>query len=122
MHRSVLPLIVISLAAACRPAPKAPAPAASAAVSADTWAIVDGRPIHRDAVEKAYRRMANPAETPSAQEALAAKLSLLNDLIVQDILLARARQLKIEVPVSEIDAAYADAKNNISDADFEQEL
>jgi parvulin-like peptidyl-prolyl isomerase len=58
----------------------------------------------------------------SDEEALAVKLSLLNDLILQDILIAKARERKIEVPASELDNAYAEAKKNISDEAFQQEL
>jgi peptidyl-prolyl cis-trans isomerase SurA len=114
-----------SITAGCRPNPAKPAssPATSATpVSADTWALVDGRSITRDAVEKAYRRLGNASEAASDEEALTAKLSLLNDLIVQDILLDKARQLKITVPDSEVDAAYAEAKKNITDEAFQQEL
>ena len=79
--------------AACRPTARD----AGRAVSADTWAVVDGREITRDDVEKAYRRTRDASQTLSDEEALTAKLSLLNDLIVQDILLAKAGALKIEV-------------------------
>jgi peptidyl-prolyl cis-trans isomerase SurA len=124
MHRSVFVLnmlVAVSFAAGCRSTP-APSATPAPAVSPDAWAVVDGRTITRDAVEKAYRRMGNPAQPPSAEEALAAKLSLLNELIVQDILLARARELKIQVPESDIDNAYGDAKKNITDDDFQKEL
>jgi peptidyl-prolyl cis-trans isomerase SurA len=129
MHRHFFllsTLIAVALTAACRPNPakSAATPATSAApVSADTWAVVDGRSITRDAVEKAYRRMEGSAgASASDEEALTAKLSLLNELIVQDILLAKAPQLKVTVPDSEIDAAYAEAKKNITDEAFQQEL
>lgn len=94
----------------------------AAAVSDDTWATVDGRKISKDDVEKAFRRNQDPAQTLSNEEALTMKLSLLNELIVQDILLAKAQALKIEVPASELDAKYAEAKQNISDATFQEEL
>jgi len=58
----------------------------------------------------------------SEDESLTAKLSLLNDMIVQDILLAKARELKIDVPSTELDNAYAEAKKNIPDDAFQQEL
>jgi parvulin-like peptidyl-prolyl isomerase len=112
-------LSAVALATACGSTPATPAPAA---VSVDTWAVVDGRPITRDDVEKAYRRSAQTGQTLSEDESLTAKLSLLNDLIVQDILLAKARAQKIELPESELDNAYAEAKKNISDAAFQQEL
>jgi peptidyl-prolyl cis-trans isomerase SurA len=95
---------------------------ASQAPSPDTWATVDGRPITRERVEKAFRRGQDPASKPSPEEAMTAKLSLLNEMIVQDILVARAQALKIEVPQSEFDSAFAERKKNMTDATFEAEL
>src|SRR6185436_1037127 len=109
----------IVLAVACRSTPSTPA---AAPVAADTWAGVDGRSIGRADVEKAYRRTRDQSQPLSDEETLTAKLSLLNDLIVQDILLAKARELKIEMPDSEVDTAYADAKKNLGDQAYEQEL
>src|SRR5687767_14152201 len=94
---------------------------APAAVSADTWAVVDGSEITRNEVEKAFRR-ADGAQTMSEEEALTAKLNLLEDLIMQEILIAKAGALKVEVPESELDTAYNDAKRNIPDEAFQQEL
>ena len=111
-------LVVGAVVGACR----SKGPATAAAISPDTWATVDGRTITRDEVEKAYRRTHDSAEKISEEEALTAKLSLLNDLIVQDLLLAKAGALKIELPETEVDAAYADAKKNIPDEAFQEEL
>ena len=97
-------------------------PAAAPPPSADAWATVDGREIRKDDVEKAYRRNLQPNSTPSEDEATVAKLSVLNDLIVQDILLHKARELKIEVPDSELDTAYAEARKDIPEEQFQQEL
>jgi peptidyl-prolyl cis-trans isomerase SurA len=96
--------------------------AAPAAVSPDTWATVDGRSITKDDVDKAYRRTRDVSQTLSEEETLTAKLSLLNDLIVQDILIARAGALKVEVPQSDLDTAYENAKKNLSNEAFQQEL
>jgi peptidyl-prolyl cis-trans isomerase SurA len=114
----VLALAMTSLVAGCR---STPAPTATP-VSADTWAVVNGREIKRDDVEKAYQRTGNASQPLSSEEMLTAKLSLLEELIVQDILLQKARDLKIEVPASELESAYAEAKKNISDEAFQQEL
>lgn len=92
------------------------------AASAGTWATVDGRSITGDEVEKAFRRTQEPGATPSPEEAMTIKLSILNEMILQDILLAKARALKIEVPDAELDAAYAERKKNMNDATFEEEL
>ena len=106
-------------AAACR-SNQSGAPAA--AVSPDAWASVDGRPITRDEVDKAYRRTRDVSQTLSEEETITAKLSLLNDMIVQEILIARAGPLKVEVPQSELDTAYDNAKKNLADEAYQQEL
>ena len=54
-------LAALCLTAACRSAP-APAPAP---VSADTWAVVEGKEITRNDVEKAFGRTGNSAQTLS---------------------------------------------------------
>ena len=111
-------LAVTCLSPGCRSKPTA----SSTAVTTDTWAVVDGRPITRDDVEKAFRRARDAAQPISDEEAAAAKLTLLDELILQDILLAKARQLKIEIPDSDLDKAYAEAKKNMPDDAFQQEL
>jgi peptidyl-prolyl cis-trans isomerase SurA len=50
------------------------------------------------------------------------KLSILNEMIVQDILLARAVTLKIDVTAAELDAAYAERKKNLTDPQFDEEM
>ena len=111
-------LAAAAFVTACQSKPPAPA----TTVSADTWAVVDGREIKRDDVEKAYRRTGQSLQPLSDEEALTAKLALLNDLIVQDILLAKARDLKIELPQAELDTAFADARKNLSDEAFQKEI
>jgi len=113
----VIAFTLAVLSGACRSTPAAPPPP-----SADTWAVVAGREIKRDAVEKAYRRTPQASETLSEEETLTAKLGLLNELIVQDILLAKAREMKIELPGTELDAAFAEAKKNMPEEAFRQEL
>ena len=109
------------VSAACRSTPPPQSPVA-ATVSPDTWALVDGRGISREDVEKAYRRNGQAAQPVPDEEALAAKLTLLDNLIVQDLLVAKARDLKIEIPAVEIDTAYSDARKNLTDEAFQQEL
>jgi peptidyl-prolyl cis-trans isomerase SurA len=120
-HRAaaVLGAVAVAvLAAGCRSNATPPAPA----VSPDTWATVDGREIKRDDVDKAYRRVGQGAASASEEETLNAKLNLLDDLIVRDILHAKAGVLKIEVTEAELDAAFAEARKGIPDEAFQQEL
>ena len=110
----------VCLVAACR---STPAAAPVKPVSPDAWAVVDGHEISRDDVDKAYRRTQEPAQAPlSDEEVLTAKLSLLNDIILQDILLSKAAALKLEVPTTELDTAYDNARKNIPEDAFAQEL
>ena len=112
----LLTLALAGLAAACQSKPAAPP------VSANAWAVVNGREITRDDVDKAYRRTDQSAQPLAEDEVFAAKLVLLDDLIAQDIFLAKARDLKIDVPESELDTAYAEARKNIPEEAFKQEL
>jgi peptidyl-prolyl cis-trans isomerase SurA len=120
MHRHLV--AVTLLTASCAAAACQSTPATPAAVSADTWAVVDGRAITRDDVEKAYRRAGDTTQALSNEETLTAKLTLLNDMIVQEILIAKAGELKIDVPDSELDTAYEEARKSITGEAFQQEL
>lgn len=110
-------LLAVAVAAACGSKTAAPPPPASP----DVWAVVEGREIHRDDVEKAYRRAA-PTQATSDDEILAAKLSLLDELITQDILLARAKTLGVEPTAAEVDKAFSDRKGNLTEPQFQQLL
>lgn len=110
-------VLAVCAGTACRSTAPAPPP-----VSPDAWAVVDGREIKRDEVEKAFKRVRDSSQPMSPEEEMTAKLGLLNDMIVQDLLLAKAVTLKLEVPESELETAYGNAKKNISDAEFQQEV
>jgi peptidyl-prolyl cis-trans isomerase SurA len=115
----VIGLVAVSVfVAACNATPSTPPPAP---VSADTWAVVEGRELTKDAVDKAYRRSRDP-QPLSDEETMAAKLALLNELILQELLMMKAGSLKIEVPDAELDTAFNNAKKNITDEAFQQEL
>jgi len=120
--RQLLALVLssASLAGACNSQPAAPP--VPKPVSDDVWAVVDGREIRRDDVEKAYRRTAPAGQQISDDEANTAKLNLLEQAITQDILLARANELKIAVAEADIDAAFNTAKKNIPDDQLNKEL
>ena len=118
MIRLVITLLVTVAVVGCR---ANNAPAARPAAGPNVWATVNDREITRDEVEKAFRREAAPQQ-PSAEEALGGKLELLNQLIVQELLLAKARELKIELTDTELDNSYNEAKKNITDEQFQKEL
>jgi peptidyl-prolyl cis-trans isomerase SurA len=123
MQIRILPVLSGTLAAALLSAacgsPQAPA---EPPVSADTWAVVDGRPITKDAIEKAFRRVRDPNETLSGEEAIGAKLTVLDELILQDLLVAKAAALKLEIPPADLEAAFTKARGGLTDDQFKQEL
>lgn len=120
MTRIAIALLATLLVAACRPG--ASGPAAAPKPSANAWAVVNGHEISKDEVEKAFRRNIAEGQQPSEEEAYTAKLNLLNDMIVQELLLAKAKELKIELPDTELDNAYNEAKKNIAPVAFDEEL
>jgi peptidyl-prolyl cis-trans isomerase SurA len=116
-RRLLLAILALSVvAAACGSKPAAPA------VSANAWAVVNAHEITRDDVDKAYRRTDQNAQPLGEEEAFAAKLSLLDDLILQELFLEKAKELKIDVPDADLDKAFADARKNIPEETFKQEL
>ncbi len=107
----------VGLAAGCRSAeqPKSVAP--------DVWAVVDGREIHQADVEKAYRvtyQASSPA--PSGAEALTLKLGTLDELINQEVLLARAHPLGLEAGDAEVEATFTERRQGLSDQAYQQQL
>ncbi len=108
----------VCLIAACRSTPTP----ASPPITPDTWAVVNGKAIMRDEVEKGFRRTGNPAQPLSAEEASAAKLSILDELITEEVLIAKASALNIAVADTDVDKAYEEAKKGIPDEAFQKEL
>lgn len=90
----------------------------------DVWAVVNGAEIRRDRVERYYQSMLASANnaTPSEEEAVGAKLGLVDELITDELVLARATELKIVPTAEEIDKAIADRRGALSDADFAAQL
>ena len=121
-RRALLPFVLAlaTAAGACQSKPAAPPPPPP--VSPDVWAVVDGREIRREAVEKAYRRTVQQNPAVSEEEASTAKLNVLDQLISEDIILAIAGELKIVVPEPDLDTAFNDGKKNIPDDAFNKEL
>jgi len=110
-------LVLSAVTAACGRSTSTPAPAA---VSADTWADVNGKAITRSDVEKEFRRASDaPA---SDEEMLTAKLGILDSLIIEELLVARAGQQNLQVPDAEVDAAVTKAKGGVTDDVFQQQL
>jgi peptidyl-prolyl cis-trans isomerase SurA len=93
------------------------------AVGPDVWATVDGREIRRDEVEQAYRNNLNPGgPVPSDEEALTLKLSVLDELITQDLLQARAKAGGAEPTDADVEKAFTERKGSMTDEVFNLEL
>jgi peptidyl-prolyl cis-trans isomerase SurA len=121
--RRALLLVVVALAAlagACQSRSSVPPPPLP--TSPDVWAVVDGREIRRGDVEKAYRRTVQPNPAIAEDEAAAAKLNVLDQMIAEDIMLAKGNEMKIVVPEADLDAAFNDGKKNIPDDAFNKAL
>jgi parvulin-like peptidyl-prolyl isomerase len=110
-------LVLVTATTACRSASSTAAPAAA---SPDTWATVDGKEITRTQVDKEFRRAGE--EGGSDEETLAAKLSILDTLIIEEILVARATKANLQVPDTEVDEAMTKAKGGLTDDAFQQQL
>jgi len=87
------------------------------------WAEVDGQPLYRDQVETYYRsRMAGGVDPASADQVLSFKLSVLNELIDKQILLAHASHAGISVSEAEVDTKVAELRSPYSEEEFEKKL
>ncbi len=115
MRYRFLALTLLVTAACGTAAPADPGP--------DVWAVVNGTQINRARVERFYNSMlASSQGTPSEEEALGAKLGLLDELITDELVLARGAELKIVPTSEEVDAAVAERRGTLSDDDFAKQL
>jgi peptidyl-prolyl cis-trans isomerase SurA len=97
-------------------------PAATAAASPEVWAVVNGREIRQDEVEKAYRTALADAATPSDEEVLSAKLAIVEELITQELLVVRAQADKLEVSDTDLENAFAERRKGVTDEEFQKRL
>jgi peptidyl-prolyl cis-trans isomerase SurA len=118
-YAAALGAAVLFAVSACQSKPAAPP---APVVSPDTWAMVDGQAITRDQVDKEFRRLRPETDTVTEEESLVPKLSVLEDMIVEHILLSRASKLAVSVSDAELDTAYNEARRGIPDEAFQQEL
>jgi peptidyl-prolyl cis-trans isomerase SurA len=102
----------------CAPACKKQAPP-----TPDVWAIVNGKEIKREEVEKYYRSRANPeGQEPSQEEALSLKLNILDELINNEILLERAQQQGLEASDGEVEDKFTEFKSPYTEEEFQRQL
>src|ERR1700741_1367249 len=93
------------------------------APSADVWAVVNGKEIKRDEVEKYYRTRISPeGQEPSQEEALSLKLNVIDELINNEILLERAKKLNLEASDGEVEDKFTELKSPYTEDEFQRQL
>jgi len=93
------------------------------APAADVWASVNGEDIRRAEVEKYYSGRLNPqAQPPSQEEALTLTLSILDELINNNILIQRARQQGLEATDGEVEDKFTEFKSPYTEEEFQRQL
>lgn len=89
----------------------------------DVWAVVNGKEIKRDEVDKYYRTRLNPeGQEPSHEMALSAKLNILDELIINEILLERAKKLSLEASDGEVEDKFTELKSPYTEEEFQKQL
>jgi len=107
-------LAACSLAASCR---KGVAP------SPDVWAMVNGKEILREEVEKIFHSRVNAeAPAPSQEEALSLQLSILDELINSEILLERANKMNLVASDAEVEDKFTESKSPYTEEEFQKKL
>src|SRR2546425_12429356 len=89
----------------------------------DVWAVVNGKEIKRDEVDKYYRTRVNPeGQEPSQEEALSVKLNILEELISNEILVERAKKLNLEASDGEVEDKFTEFKSPFTEEEFQRQL
>ena len=99
-----------------------------AAPSPDVWAVVNGQAITRDQVQKYYRSRLNAQAqqgqptSPSQDEALSLTISIVDELINDELMLQRAKQLGIDAKDGEVEDKFTEVKSPFTEDQFQQQL
>ncbi len=89
----------------------------------DVWAVVNGKEIRREEVEKLYRsQLALDQPPPPHEQALSMKLAILDELINNEILLERARKLGMEATDGEVEDKFIEMKAPYTEEEFQRQL
>jgi len=108
-------LFACTLLSSCKRQEMAPGP--------DVWAVVNGHEVARAEVEKYFRSRVNAeAQTPSQEEALSLKLSILDELINNQILLERANKLNLVASDAEVEDKFTESKSPYTEDEFQKKL
>jgi peptidyl-prolyl cis-trans isomerase SurA len=107
-------LAVCAFAASCKNQ-TAPGP--------DVWAVVNGKEISRSDVEKYYRtRVNSEGPAPSQEESLSLKLSILDELINNEIMLERANKNNLVASDAEVADKFTESKSPYTEEEFQKKL
>jgi peptidyl-prolyl cis-trans isomerase SurA len=116
-HRVVLATLLAglcALGAGCK-RESAPGP--------DVWAVVNGKEISRQDVEKLFRSRVNPeAPAPSQEEALSLQLNILDELVTSEILLERATKMNLVASDAEVEDKFTESKSPYTEEEFQKKL
>jgi peptidyl-prolyl cis-trans isomerase SurA len=94
-----------------------------AAPGPDVWAVVNGKQIARSEVEKYYRTRVNAeAPEPSQEEALSLKLSILDELVNNEIMLERATKMNLIASDAEVEDKFTESKSPYTEEEFQKKL
>ena len=89
----------------------------------DVWAVVNGKDISRAEVDKYYRTRVNAdAPAPSQEEALSLKLSILDELINNEILIERANKMNLVASDAEVEDKFTESKSPYTEEEFQKKL
>ena len=111
---AVLWLAPVFLAGACN---------RGAAPGPGVWATVNDQPVSREETEKYYRtRLMGQSGAPSQDEALSLTLSVLDELINNEILIQRARQMGLEATDGEVEDRFTESKSPFTEDEFQRQL
>lgn len=120
--RRAIAAAALLLTVACSRPPSGTEAAAPKAPSPDVLATVDGREIRSGDIDKAYKSTVQASAKPSDEEAATLRLNILDQLITQDLLLARAKALGQEATDTEVENTFAERKRSVSDDQFQKNL
>jgi peptidyl-prolyl cis-trans isomerase SurA len=117
LTRKFLVLVAVAacaLAAGCKKE-SAPGP--------DVWARVNSKDIQRADVEKYFRTRVNAqGPAPSQEEASSLKLSILDELVNNEILLERAAKLGLLASDAEVEDKFTESKSPYTEEEFQRKL
>jgi peptidyl-prolyl cis-trans isomerase SurA len=90
----------------------------------DVWAVVNGKEITRQEVDKYFRGSGRIPEGRelSQEESLSLKLNIIDELVNNEILLERARKLGLEAADGEVEDKFTEIKSPFTEEEFQRQL